>query len=180
MIIKNGVVFTTKKWKCIDITSYLKIFLILFLFIIGALIYSIFTKKIIVNNTKLIPQEVKTVIIRENNKFSISKFKTELKRLRIKFPDIVYKQALLESNNFKSPIFKENNNMFGMKLARSRITTAIGVKRNHACYHTWRDCLLDYALYQEAYLRDIKTKDEYLQYLGKYYAEDSNYLNKLK
>lgn len=180
MIIKNGFVYTNKHWKCFDATKYIKSFFIIFVITIISLVYSVSSKKIIINNTKFLPQEVKTLVIRENNKFSKDLFKKEIKKLNIKFADIVYKQAVLESDNFKSTIFKENNNMFGMKLARSRITTAIGVKRNHAYYNNWRDCLIDYALYQEAYLRSIKNKDEYLQYLSKYYAEDSNYIYKLK
>jgi uncharacterized FlgJ-related protein len=85
----------------------------------------------------------------------------------------VFAQAVRESG-FKSAIFNENNNMFGMKQAVSRPTTSIGTNRNHAMFENWRDCLIDYSLYQAAYLSHIKTEAQYYEYL-KSYAEDPNY-----
>lgn len=53
-------------------------------------------------------------------------------KLRLEHPDIVFAQAKLESGNFNSQIFRENNNLFGMKMPWNRPTVAIGVKRGHA------------------------------------------------
>lgn len=119
------------------------------------------------------------VIIRLNNSFSPEEVKAEIIKLNIDHPDIVFAQCQIESGNFTSNIFKNNNNCLGMKLARSRPTTANGEQFGHAFYDSWQDCLKDYALWQAAYARNL-SKEEYLQLLGEIYAEDSNYINAIK
>ena len=51
-----------------------------------------------------------------------------LKDCNVKFPDIVFKQAILESKHFTSNIFKQNSNLFGMRISTSRPTTHKGDK----------------------------------------------------
>jgi uncharacterized FlgJ-related protein len=126
--------------------------------------------------TKIIEYEKSVLVLKlEEDKFTKTKFLTKLKEWNIKFPDIVYAQAIIESGNFGSFVFKENNNMFGMKLARIRPTTALGLKHNHAYYEKWQHSLLDYALYQSYYLDKIRTREEYLDYLCSNYAEATHY-----
>ena len=67
-----------------------------------------------------------------------------------------------------------------MKCAKNRCYTHLGGSRGHAQYANWKMSVLDYALYQSSYLRAIKTEDEYYAYLGNHYAEDSNYVKKVK
>lgn len=100
-------------------------------------------------------------------------------KMNFKYPHIVLAQAKLESSNFNSTIFKENNNLFGMKQARTRPTTAIGTERSHAVYNDWKDSIIDYALYSQTYLSG-KTEVEYYAYLSRNYAEDPSYVDKLK
>lgn len=119
------------------------------------------------------------VIVRLNQTFSPEEVKAEIIKLNIDHPDIVFAQCQIESGNFTSNIFKNNNNCLGMKLARSRPTTANGEQFGHAFYDSWQDCLKDYALWQAAYARNL-SKEEYLQLLGEIYAEDSNYINAIK
>lgn len=116
---------------------------------------------------------------RINNKFSPRKFYQMLISLNVKFPEIVCSQAIVESG-FNSEIWRTNNNPFGMKLARIRATTASGVNNGHASYAHWKDAAYDYALYQNAYLLDLKTEEEYLNYLSQQYAEDTNYVSKVR
>jgi uncharacterized FlgJ-related protein len=118
--------------------------------------------------------------MRENNEFSKQKFKEYVLSLNVKFPNIVMAQAELESSHFNSVMFHENNNMFGMKPAKLRPTTNKGENRGHAYFDSWKDCVLDYAFYSATYLNEIKTEAEYLNYLKSSYAEDPNYINKLK
>ena len=94
--------------------------------------------------------------------------------------DIVYAQAILETNNFKSRIFNENNNLFGMKQAVKRITKARYTQYEHAYYKNWIESLDDYALYSSTYLSSLKTESDYFEYISQYYAEDSQYVTKLK
>jgi len=99
----------------------------------------------------------------------------KLKQLKVKFPHIVVAQARQESNNYASDIFLENNNLFGMKMAGARPSTAIRMNRNHALYNNWEDSVIDYAFYQTTYLKNIKSETQYLNYLNNHYAADSLY-----
>jgi hypothetical protein len=146
--------------------------------IITALITSIFgyTAKQEVG----IPEEQKLIVLKEVNKFSEERLVDEIAGLNFRFPHIVLAQAKLESNNFRSYLFKENNNMFGMKLASSRLTIANGEEHGYASYESWSESLMDYALYYSSYLRNVKTEREYYQFLSKFYAEDVEYVSKIQ
>lgn len=111
--------------------------------------------------------------------FTPERLKKFIKSCGIMHPEIVYAQAKIESGNFKSHIFREGNNLFGMKLATSRPTTAIGEISGHALYQNWMQSVIDYALYQSAYLRKLKSKDNYLDYLHQNYASDKTYISKI-
>ena len=122
----------------------------------------------------------RVIMIKKHDEFSQDKLVEMLKDLNVKFPHIVLAQAKTESGHFKSGIFFENNNLFGMKEAQRRITTAEGTNRNHAYYNHWRESVYDYAFYQCRYLSGIKSEADYFQYLGASYAEDTQYVSKLK
>jgi uncharacterized FlgJ-related protein len=123
--------------------------------------------------------EEKLIIVQEFNAFSEDKLIDKLKELNVKFPYIVLAQSKLETGNYTSKIFKENNNLFGMREAKQRITTAVGTEHNHAYYHTWHESVLDYAFYQCRYLAGINTEEQYFNYLRQSYAEDPSYVNRL-
>lgn len=99
--------------------------------------------------------------------------------MRIEHPYIVYAQALKESARFTSNIYKENHNLFGMKVPERRSTVVIGVNRGHAVYLDWKMSVIDYALFQEAYMSGL-SEDEYLVRLGRIYASDTNYEKDLR
>jgi flagellum-specific peptidoglycan hydrolase FlgJ len=103
-------------------------------------------------------------------KFSPQNLQQEIVKQGIKYPDIVMAQAKIESGHFSSPIFKENNNLFGMKLPESRKTTAIGKNRGHAKYNTWQDSVKDYKLWQDQLGWSSLPKDVYLQKLSDRYC----------
>lgn len=120
------------------------------------------------------------IIMAEQNKFSADKLIGMIKEMNFNYPYIVYAQAILESSNFQSRIFKENHNIFGMKQAVLRITKAKGTQYEHAYYKNWTESLDDYALYSSTYLSPLKTENDYFEYLSQNYAEDSQYVTKLK
>ena len=111
--------------------------------------------------------------------FTVDKLKSYLRELQIEYPHIVYAQACLETGNFTSSIFRSNHNLFGMREARGRISTNKGAENGHAVYHNWRESVMDYALYQCSYLRNVKSEAEYYAYLRTYYAEDTTYVSKV-
>jgi uncharacterized FlgJ-related protein len=78
-------------------------------------------------------------------------------------------------------VFKENHNLFGMKEATLRITTAKGTQNGHAYYDSWEQSVYDYAFYQCRYLSKINTENEYFLYLSSVYAEAGDgYVNLIK
>ena len=66
------------------------------------------------------------------NEFSENKLVESIQKLNFRFPHIVLAQAKHESGHFKSSIFKESNNMFGMKEAKIRLNLAAGTQYGHA------------------------------------------------
>ncbi len=141
----------------------------------GLCIWHVFYNNHVKNNP------IKTVNINyeKDTTFSEIELVHYLEQLKVKYPDIVYAQARLETGNFKSPIFILNNNLFGMTTIGNRPTTSIGSRYGFAYFNTWRNSVLDYLIYQCLYLKD-KTYEEYLYYLDTVYAEDPNYVNKIK
>jgi uncharacterized FlgJ-related protein len=119
-------------------------------------------------------------IVTEVISFSELNVYKQLIRIGIAYPDVVLAQAKIETGNFTSRIFIENNNMFGMKLPERRRTTAIGENRNHAEYTDWIQSIKDYKIWQDKMIHRAPTKRSYLSYLKRNYAEDKNYINKIK
>jgi hypothetical protein len=129
----------------------------------------------------MVTGELNNGVVLNNHQFNLFS-KENLARLiynlKIAHPDIVMAQAIIESGNFKSNIFKENNNLFGMKMPEYRKTTAIGINRGHAVYRNWRESVIDYALWQGKRAR-YSTTNQYLRRLRSY-AADPNYITKIK
>lgn len=119
----------------------------------------------------------------------------------IKHPEIVYCQAILETTSpnkngqwvpFNSKIFKENNNLFGMRYIDTlyckkknipyRKTLAIGKKNNHAVYRNWKESVDDYLLWQKMFRKTpIHTEEQYYNLLHKWgYSESKRYVKVLK
>lgn len=118
--------------------------------------------------TQLIKSEAVINLI-TNESFSKEKFFEEIDRSNFKFPDIIKAQALIESQHFTSPVWKENNNALGMRLPNTRFTVATGSNLGHAVYRTWKDCIKDRMIYEALYLNDL-SRTQYLKYLDKVYA----------
>ena len=125
-------------------------------------------------------EEEVMIINSKFNKFDSEKLINKIKELNFRFPHIVYAQSILETGYFKKGIFTENHNLFSMKRAFKRINTAKGEENGHAYYDDWTESVIDYALYSATYLYSLKTEAEYLNYLGQNYAEDKEYVAKLK
>jgi len=72
---------------------------------------------------------------------------------------VIYAQAVHETNNFKSDIFNENKNMFGLKFPQVRETKASGVNRGHSTFKSYVECVQDYFLRQN-YFEVSGTNDQ--------------------
>jgi uncharacterized FlgJ-related protein len=102
-----------------------------------------------------------------------------LDTINVKFKTVVVAQAVLESGNFKSKVFKENNNIFGMKKASTRPTLGT-MQGSYSKYKNWQESILDYAFYQAYFCNRIKSEEEYINHLCTNYAEDEKYRDKLE
>lgn len=134
------------------------------------------------NNISEISQEEyeKILLIEEVNTFSEENLIKQINSLNFKFPHIILAQSQLETGNYKSKIFMENCNLFGMKEARVRLNLAKGTQSGHAYYERWVHSLYDYAFWCSTYAYKCKTEKSYYELLGRVYAEDKSYVEKLK
>lgn len=159
--------------------------------IVAALLYHFFPYhqdfKVVEVTESTYIRKVDTVAL-EANIHIVDSITTLIASYGIKFPDVVLVQMIHETNWFRSNIYKECLNPFGMKyndrgLAKHKC-------RGHAGYETIVDALLDYRIWQARCLKlrpDVKTQDQYLKMLddlplckGCRYAEDPNYVQRLK
>ena len=83
-----------------------------FLFILVFSILGISQPKI---QTKYITNTEKITLVENLDIFNEELLIKEISKLNFKYPHIVLAQAILETGTFESKIFKENNNLFGMK-----------------------------------------------------------------
>lgn len=92
---------------------------------------------------------------------------------------LIYAQAWHETGNFKSEVFKQNNNLFGMRQPSKRKTFATGSHLNHATFKNHFDSVRDYFEHRK-YFKIPNTSDQAFidVTVRKGYAEDQNYKKK--
>ena len=115
-----------------------------------------------------------------SNEITAEELYSYLKIMRVPHPEIITAQAVLESANFTSVLYKKQNNFIGMKIPRNRISTPGQGKGEYKDYNSWRECVVDYIFWMHHFKADELNKEEYYKLLGKIYAEDPDYVNKLK
>lgn len=157
-------------------------------YVIGSVvIISMMVIGLSIKNTIITP-EVKPVLVEVpdtmyvDTTFSKEKLVKAIDDMGLEFPHIVYAQAVLETGNFTSDIFRYNHNMFGMKRAYKRPSTCIATARGHGAYTDWENSLVDYALRQSYYRASkMRTDRDYYNHLeSSGYAESPTYIQKLK
>jgi len=112
--------------------------------------------------------------IKQDTTFSLLALREYLLQLNMKYPKVVIAQAIIESGHFNSRLFKENNNLFGMREAKQRHSVATGSKNGYAVYNNWKESVIDYAFYQKTYLSKLN-QDEYIKAIQKRHCSDKNY-----
>lgn len=142
--------------------------------------------------------DLKRINERSNMPLSSENLRNEIEKQGVLCPEQVHAQILLESGNLHSFLTRRTNNLLGMRYPFKRKTTAIGIylperkiivkgdqlallkyrgENHYAVYSSWQDCVADYKLWQD---QCFKLTDRYLSFLGTYYAEDENYIAKIK
>lgn len=115
-----------------------------------------------------------------------STLEVSLKRIGIDCPEWVLAQIILETGYLKSDIYKNGNNLFGMKVPYKRKGYSIGTYKGHAKFSKRAYSLIDYKEYQDTYWKKYKKRKkcscnnygDFLLQAG--YAEDPDYIKKLQ
>ena len=79
--------------------------------------------------------------------------------------DVFVAVSKCETGNYTSRIFKNNNNLFGMRLPTVRQTTATGANLGHAVYSNRIDSIYDIVLYLNA-VKFPKHSKDYFQVIS--------------
>ena len=87
----------------------------------------------------------------------------------VKHPQIVYAQAILETGHFKSDLCLNNNNLFGLYNSR---------ENKYYVFDHWAESVMAYLNYIQYKYKPPNDYYKFLSDIG--YAEDPNYINKLK
>lgn len=135
-------------------------------------------KNYIENSSKDTPEEIIFVKL-EQPEFLLSEdpesdLKKVLEYYGVLHPEIVYTQAILETGHFRSKVFKEYNNLFGLYDSR---------KHDYFRFKHWTESVAGYKyLVQFKYKPpDNATNEDYYKFLIELgYAEDPSYVSKLK
>jgi flagellum-specific peptidoglycan hydrolase FlgJ len=95
-------------------------------------------------------------------------------------------QSLHETANFKSKLYKENNNLFGMKQPEIRFTLSRCEKNGYASFGNWEESVSDYVSYwsyQLGKIKHIDTIENFVKLLKKanyFEAKEEDYLKGVK
>lgn len=122
--------------------------------------------KRIENLETILDSLIKKVDLLSEIKFTPKLLKQEILNQKIKFPDIVLKQACLETAHFTSVSFKKRNNLFGFHNGKDYLK-----------FDTWKECVKYYKKWQDK----LYKSGDYYVFLEKLpYAQDSTYIDVLK
>ena len=87
----------------------------------------------------------------------------------VKYPHIVYAQAVIETGNFKSGLCLNDNNLFGLYNSN---------KGKYHSFNHWTESVVAYKNFIQYKYKPSENYYEFLQRIG--YAEDTDYISKLK
>ena len=87
----------------------------------------------------------------------------------VEYPNIVYAQAILETGHFKSKVYREYNNLFGLYNSKTK---------SYYKFDHWSESVIAYLDFIQ---NKYKPPNDYYKFLSDIgYAEDPEYINKLK
>lgn len=140
------------------------------IFLLAAIVFTVlgFSSAVKVNS---MVERIPVVLPPQTDLCTDDNVKACIKRLNLRFPKIVYQQAVVESNHYTSPLFKNLNNLVCMENARQRPTVGSDIGNRFARYDNWQESLVDYALWQAYYARDVDTEEDYYYLLDKVYCD---------
>lgn len=105
-----------------------------------------------------------------------SNFKAVSKHYGVIHIDEVYNQALLETGNFTSKNCIERNNLLGLVAGNSKSNKSN--PNGYYIFNHWTESILGYVTMVQYKIKSGEDYYDFLERIG--YAEDSEYINKLK
>ena len=102
----------------------------------------------------------------ENSPLNLSNLEKYIYLLNIQYPNIVLKQAILETGWLSSRVCKSNNNLFGLVY-----------NGRYAKFSHWTECVKAYKRFQN---KKYNSGCYYKFLVAANYASDSKYIKKLK
>jgi len=102
----------------------------------------------------------------DRDTLSIDNVYYEIKRLNIKYPDIVLAQCILETGSLKSNVCNSKNNLFGFQTSKGYLN-----------FNNWKESVTFYKNWQNKYYKGGNYFD-FLRNIG--YSETSNYTDMVK
>lgn len=87
----------------------------------------------------------------------------------VQYPEIVYAQAVLETGNFNSRVFREYNNLFGLYNS---------YEKDYYKFDHWVESVLGYINFIQYRYKEGEDYYDFLIRIG--YAEDPKYIDKVK
>lgn len=121
------------------------------------------------SNTKVPSKDLlpKVEVSEVSNELTLKNLYQEMVNQGIKHPDVVLRQAILETGWFKSYSCRKRNNLFGF-----------WYKNKYIVFDSWKESVSYYKEWQD---RHYKENINYYDFLVKRgYAEDPKYISKLK
>ena len=113
------------------------------------------------------------------HKDSVTRF---AKEIGLWYPEITMAQFRQETGVGTNPksIYTSSNNLVNMKKVSVRPTTQSGTYNGYGTYANWKLCVVDMYLWERFVFGGVKpTKEQYFEKL-KSFAEDPDYINKIK
>lgn len=103
----------------------------------------------------------------KTDSLTLSNLWKEISKQDILFPEIVLKQAVIETGWFTSNICKNNNNLFGFYY-----------NKQYLSFKSWQECIMYYKKWQSRKYCGERNYYTFLKKIG--FAEDSTYCSKLQ
>jgi len=127
------------------------------------------TKRVLTKDVTAVKEVILPICEEDSsNYFTVKDFALELLLQEIKHPDIVLRQACLESGFFTSLIWRTKNNPFGYFYNGDYVT-----------FNDWKSAISYCKTWQDKYYKN--DNENYYNFLERvHYAEDSNYVCALK
>ena len=145
-----------------------------FLLIYSILITAVFGFYFLYKEHKAVPESMEVGVVLAQPEFLFKKLNDSILMLAcehygLKEPKIVTAQAILETGWFRSKVFREYNNPFGLFNSRTM---------QYFRFRHWSDAVI---MYRDNIQKRLKRNEDYYNFLKRIgYAEDEDYINKVK